>query len=120
MTDHAEERLAALEAEYHASLVSALKECAAGSWGLFGHNEHLDGRLKPSKWVGELADLARPINRERQRVGLGPFVLHERFESSRGPADANAPGEPKKAKAWLAELGEQVCHPPFRSFTTTA
>jgi hypothetical protein len=36
--------------------------------------------------------------------GDEPYPLHEEFEAARGPADANDPGEPKQAKAWLKRL----------------
>ena len=93
-------QLADLERDYRALLTEALVECAGGSWGLFGHNEHIH-ESRNSRGVGELRNLAQLINRLRERLGDGPFPLHEDFESSRGWADANAPGEPKQAEAWL-------------------
>jgi hypothetical protein len=35
-------RLDELEAEFKQSLIQVLKECAAGRWGLFGQNDHLE------------------------------------------------------------------------------
>ena len=92
-----------LEHDYRAVLSKALTDCAGGRWGLFGHNEHLHGYDSPSE-LDELRALARAINRLRSRVGEGPFPLHEEFEAIRGPADANAPGEPKQAEEWLARV----------------
>ena len=101
--DLAIDRLATLEAEYHAKLVSALRKCAAGKWRLLGHNEHLDQRPSKPEAVSELFDLSRKIDPQRERLGLRPFPLHE-FIASRGPVDANAPGEPKQAQRWLTRL----------------
>ncbi|RST31347.1 hypothetical protein HMF7854_11225 [Sphingomonas ginkgonis] len=92
-----------LEREYRIVLTTALSECAAGRWGLFGHNEHLHGYESP-KELGDLRALAQAINRFRARVGVGPFSLHDEFEAARGRADANAPGEPKQAEVWLLRV----------------
>ena len=100
------DRLTQLEAEYRSLLVGALRECAAGYWGLFGHNEHLSPRAKAPKVVEELADLAHVIDSVRLRLGQEPFPLHEQFQASRGRAGANSVGEPKQAQAWLVALGE--------------
>ena len=98
------ERLDELEREYQAVLTKALTECAAGRWGLFGHNEHLYPLGNPPELV-ELRELAQTIDRVRARIGEPPFPLHQEFEATRGRADANAPGEPKQAQAWLRRLG---------------
>lgn len=100
------DRLEALETDYRAKLVSGLRACAAGSWGLFGHNEHLLSARSIPPVVEELTDLGADIDRMRERLGLEPFSMHRRFLLARGPADANAPGELKQARAWLDELGE--------------
>ena len=99
LSDQAEE----LEREYRTLLTKALREWAGGLWGLFGHNEHRCGSGSPTE-LGELRALAQAINRLRARVGLGPFSLHDEFEAARGRAEANAPGEPKRAEAWLRGL----------------
>lgn len=96
-------QLADLEREYQADLINALTDCAGGRWGLFGHNEHLHASGIPGE-VAELRDLAQAINRLRSRLGLGPFPLNEELEAARGRVDANAPGEPKQAEAWLRRL----------------
>src|SRR5579859_4871928 len=93
-------RLAELEAEYRANLVRALRKCAGGQWGLFGHNEHLTLKAPLPDVVRGLIDLARDIDALRRRAGLEPFALHERFLVSRGRQSANAPGEPKQAQEW--------------------
>ena len=97
-----------LEAEYRLALVDALRKTAAGSWGLFGHNKD---RWTQEKWapvVTDLCDRGEEIDQIRDQLGLQPFALHEEFEASRGPVRSNAPGEPKQAKAWLQQLGEDV------------
>jgi hypothetical protein len=97
------DRLWALEHQYRALLEAALRDCAAGSWGLFGHNAHLPG-YRPPDALAELVDLADDIDALRSRLGERPFELHARFLQARGRLDANAPGEPKLAALWLAEL----------------
>ena len=92
-----------LEREYRAILTKALTDCAGGRWGLFGHNENLHACRSPAE-LDELRALAQAINRLRVRIGEGPFSLHEEFEEARGRADANDPGEPKQAEAWLQRL----------------
>ena len=96
------------EAEYLSALISALQRAAAGSWGLFGHNQD---RVAAAKWaptVEQLCDLGQEIDEMRADLGMEPFPLHEDFEASRGPVSSSAPGEPKQAKAWLARLGKPV------------
>jgi hypothetical protein len=105
-SDHLAGRLAALEEDYRSKLVGALRECASGKWGLFGHNDHLTPKAPVLSAVEELAELGRDIETIRTRLGLEPFPLHQRFWASRGRASPNAPGEPKQAQSWLAELGE--------------
>jgi hypothetical protein len=55
-------RIDELEAEYRPLLLKALRECAAGRWGLFGHNEHLGPKSEPPPTIGELTDLAQVID----------------------------------------------------------
>lgn len=93
-------RLAGLERDYNIVLEKALRDCAGGKWGLFGHNEHLHSHGIPAE-LGELRELADAIDRLRARLGEDPFPLHRAFEAARGRVGANAPGEPKQARAWL-------------------
>jgi hypothetical protein len=37
-----ERELAAAEADFRTKLLAALKTCAAGHWGLFAQNDHVD------------------------------------------------------------------------------
>ena len=96
------QQLDELEREYRSILEKALIDCAGGRWGLFGHNEHLD-EPSPTE-VRELQTVAKALNRLRAQIGEPPFSLHEEFEAARGRVDANAPGEPKQARAWLERL----------------
>lgn len=96
-------QLAELEREYVAVLTNALNVCAEGRWGLFGHNEHLHSYGAPAE-LAQLRELARAINGLRAATKDVPYPLHEEFEAARGPVDANHPGEPKQAKAWLKRL----------------
>jgi hypothetical protein len=67
------------------------------------NNEHLRSSDTPPE-LAELRELAQTINRLRARLGEVPFPLHQEFESARGRAEANDPGEPKQAQAWLQRL----------------
>ncbi len=96
------QQLKGLEREYQSVLEKALADCADGRWGLFGHNEHLQS--PPPAELSDLDALAQAVNRLRARMGEASFPLHEEFQAARGRADANAPGEPKQARAWLDRL----------------
>ena len=99
------EQIDELEREYRTVLTKALTDCASGRWGLFGQNEHLHSYASPAE-LGELRELAQAINRLRVRIGEKSYPLHEEFEAARGRAEANDPGEPKQAQAWLQRLSE--------------
>lgn len=97
-----------LEAEYRDVLVAALRKTAAGSWGLFGHNQDRWTRANWASVVTDLCDRGDEIDQMRDQLGLQPFALHAEFEASRGPVASNAPGEPKQAKAWLERLDKDI------------
>ena len=97
-------RRSELEVEYLAALVAALQACAAGSWGLFAHNQDRFARAKWAPVVDALCDMGRDIDLMRETLAMAPFALHHEFEASRGPVSSNAPGEPKQAAAWLTRL----------------
>jgi hypothetical protein len=109
---HSNERqLEALEASYRELLLSALRRCAKGKWGLFAHNERAALQLgaathsrqrDPS--VTQLLELGSQIERMRRRFGLEAFALHERLLRMRSSHDSNTPGEPKLAQRWLEEF----------------
>ncbi len=100
-------RRAELEAEYEEALVAALRKAAAGSWGLFDHNQNRQMRAAWAPVVTDLCDRGQEIDRLRDDLGLDSFALHDEFEASRGPVPATAPGEPKQAQAWLDRLAKR-------------
>ena len=105
-----ERQLRLLEEEFRVKLVSALKDCAAGMWGLFGQNEDTVGRELYERWYGsqgrELLELGEEIVAKRQAVGEpADFPLFTRFREYRAMRGANDPGERKLARRFLGELG---------------
>lgn len=98
----------ALEQDYAAAFVAALRRCAAGSWGLFDHNQDRHESRTWDATLTELRDLAEQVDRMRETLGLPGFAMHHEFEAARGPVASSAPGEPKQAKAWLARMGEPI------------
>jgi hypothetical protein len=107
-----ERELASLEEEFRRELVAALRDCAAGHWGVLGQNTppadlaHLD-RLYRSPAAERLLALGEEIEAVRRRLGLSePFGLLVRFLEMRDRRGANLPGEPRRAREWLMELGE--------------
>lgn len=106
MAKDAVDTTAALEREYRTKLIAALQDCAAGQWGLFGTQDHFNVEgLKFSEAARALLVLGEEICAIRARTGGDRFALHDEFVASRGRrSDANEPGEPKRAKAWLERL----------------
>ena len=97
-----------LEGEYRQHLIVALQNTAAGTWGLFDHQQDRSARAKVAPVIERLTDLAAEIDEQRELLGMEPFALHAEFLADRGRVKSNAVGEPKQAKAWLAKLGEAV------------
>ena len=97
-------RRAALEVEYREALIDALRATAAGSWGLFDHQQDRRTRATIAPVVDNLIELADAIDSHRDKLGLPPFALHEEFLASRGRVSSSAVGEPKQARAWLDRL----------------
>ena len=97
-----------LEAEYTEVLIAALRKTAAGSWGLFDHNQDKTSRAAWKAAVTDLCDRGREIDEMRETLGLEPYALHAEFEASRRPVSSTAPGEPKQARVWLDRLGKGV------------
>jgi hypothetical protein len=100
-----------LEDGYIALLTDALRECKGGTWGLFGANDTVYERAgyRKSKSPARTAVLeaGEEINRERESLGLDPYVWHERFLAfSRRTHRDNALGEPKLAAELAMELTE--------------
>lgn len=97
-----------LEAEYLETLIAALQVAAAGSWGLFDHNQDRWTRAKVAPVVENLCELGRTIDSLREQLSLEAFGLHQEFLASRGPVASSAVGEPKQAQAWLGKLGGRI------------
>ena len=100
-----EMRLVEIENEFHSLLVSCLRECSQGRWGLFGQNDYSDPDARYWGWTDakRLKKLALEIKSIRQESG----EINKRCErflelcSLRG---SNVPGEPKLAAEFLAEI----------------
>jgi hypothetical protein len=93
-----------LESEFCSLLPHVLGQCAAGRWGLFGQNDHLEAS-RYLRWseAERLKSMAREIRLIRQDCGQSnPLV--ERFLHYCSLRGSNVPGEPKLAQAFLAEV----------------
>ncbi|NWK96479.1 hypothetical protein DM806_12565 [Sphingobium lactosutens] len=97
-----------LEGEYRDALIAALRVTAGGRWGLFGHHKDKAAIARTAPTIAALTELADEIDAMRDTLGLEPFSLHEDFMAARGPAAADAVGEPKQALAWLERLDATV------------
>ena len=97
-----------LEGEYRDALVAALRVTAGGRWGLFGHLKDKAAIARTAPTIAALAELADEIDAMRDTLGLEPFALHREFMAARGPAAADAVGEPKQALAWLERMDRTV------------
>src|SRR5260370_30986224 len=97
-------RLPDLEAEFRLLLPPVLKQRAAGRWGLFGQNDHIE-ESKYLHWpeVDLLKTMAHEMRSIRQDFGhTNPLV--ERFLHYCSLRGANVPGEPKVARLFLDEV----------------
>jgi hypothetical protein len=103
-SDIRHQRLPDLESEFRLLLPPVLKECAAGRWSLFEHNDHIEVS-KYLYWpeADLLKSMAREIRSIRQDFGqTDPLV--ERFLHYCSLRGANVPGEPKLARLLLDEV----------------
>jgi len=103
-------RLEGLESEFRSLLPSALRECAAGRWGLFGQNDGADGS-KYLFWseAEQLKSMAGEIRSLRHDFGeSNPDV--ERFLHYCSLRGSNVPGEPRLAQSLLDELESGSIH----------
>ena len=98
------QRLDDLESDFRPLLISCLRECQNGRWGLFGQNDSAEAARYLHWEDGQhLKEIALQIRALRSEFGQ-PNPLVERFLhccSLRGP---NVSGEPKLAKALLDEI----------------
>jgi hypothetical protein len=100
-----EAQLRSLEEQFSSDLIAALRECAAGTWGLFGTNDLVIEMSRP-KIVDKLVEDADEIEALRRELGFTePFYPCQRFLEFRQMRGSNVPGEPKLAMQFLKELG---------------
>src|SRR5580704_8261514 len=102
-----EQKLDGLEDEFRPLLLACLRECAAGRYGLFGQ---IDGPeiARYYQWdeAEHLKKIALEIRVLRAEFGR-PNTLTERFLHYCSLRGCNVPGEPKLAKAFLAEISKR-------------
>jgi hypothetical protein len=110
--DKAEGELEHLENRFRERLIAALRACAAGQWGLFGQNDagyqrrlgRNAGRFISAE-ARELLELGEEIDALRTSLGFSDRnALYARLKSYRRLRPASAPGEPRLAQEFLAEL----------------
>ena len=100
-----DQRLEALEQEFAPLLIQCLKECADGRWGLFKQNRHHESaQFLAWREADRLKELADEIHNIRAEFGQ-PNEACERFIRCCGERGENLPGEPKRARKFLAFLG---------------
>ena len=99
-----ERQLDEMQSDFDTLLITVLKQCADGRWGLFGQNDGFDGsRYLHWAEAEALKDRAKQIRILREEFGE-PNPLVERFLHYCSLRGANVPGEPKLAKAFLEEI----------------
>jgi hypothetical protein len=100
-----ERRLTEIEVDFLALLLSCLRECAQGRYGLFGQNDHADPEGRYWGWpeAKRLKDMAQEIQFLRLEFGQTNETC-ERFIQLCSMHGSNVPGEPKLAAAFLADL----------------
>jgi hypothetical protein len=105
-----EAQLRSLEEQFSSDLVAALRECAAGTWGLFGQNDALAVempllRSAYMKTAEALIHDGEEIEELRRELGFNEaFNPYKRFVEFRKMRGSNVPGEPKLAVQFLMEL----------------
>jgi hypothetical protein len=102
--DRLDKNRLALEADYTAALIAALRTAAAGKWGLFDHTADRAARAAIAPVIAELAELGETIDKARETLFMPPFELQQEVLASRGPVGPEAVGEPKQARAWLERM----------------
>ena len=102
-------RLVEIESEFLPLLISCLRECAQGRWGLFGQNDAVDpeGRYWGGPETRRLKALAQEIRSLHLEFGTANEVSERflRLSSLRGP---NIPGEPRLAAEFLATIDAEA------------
>ena len=95
-------RLAQLETEFVEKLVTALRECAAGRWGVFGQNDRVFSVRSSGPELVALGEKIRELRAELGRLEV--FEPYQRFLHYRAMRGPNIPGEPKLATLLLQEI----------------
>ena len=99
-----EQRLDQLEGNFEPLLLSCLKECASGRYGLFGQNDAPGAaRYFPWEEAEQLQEIAIEIRDLRAEFGQ-PNARVDRFLHYCSLRGSNVPGEPKLAKEFLDEI----------------
>jgi hypothetical protein len=99
-----EQRLDELERDFRPLLLSCLRECASGRYGLFGQND-APGVARYFQWeeADQLKEIAIEIRDLRAEFGQ-PNAEVDRFLHNCSLRGSNVPGEPKLAKTFLDEI----------------
>jgi hypothetical protein len=102
-----EARLVDIGNEFRPLLISCLKECAAGRWGLFGQNDHVEHYERYWGWpeAKRLKDLAQEFRSIQAESGQTDETC-ERFLQLCSLRGSNVPGEPKLAAEFLADIDQ--------------
>jgi len=102
-----EERLVEIQNEFRPLLISCLKQCAGGRWGLFGQNDQVDHYGRYSGWpeAKHLKDLAQEFRAIQIEFGQTDENC-ERFLRLCTLRGSNVPGEPKLATEFLADIDQ--------------
>jgi hypothetical protein len=102
-----EMRLIEIESEFRPLLLSCLRECAQGRWGLFGQNDYADPEGRYWGWpeAKRLKYLAQEIKSIRQEFGQTNGSC-ERFLQLCSLRGSNVPGEPKLAAEFLSNIDQ--------------
>jgi hypothetical protein len=99
--------LARLETEYKEALLSALRECANGKWGLFGQYKGSLAERFRSESVRKLDEIGKRWKHLAVELGYSePLRLMKLLEDHRGESGGNNLGEPRLAQKMLIEISE--------------
>lgn len=112
--DIQQRRLESLESEFRSLLPRVLKECAAGRWGLFVHNDGDGGKYLFWPEADQLKTMAIEIRLIRESFGESNSDVERflRYCSLRG---SNLPGEPRLAQSLLDEVESSLSGRPSNS-----
>jgi hypothetical protein len=100
-------KLNEIEGEFRTLLLTCLRECAHGRYGLFGQNDHIDPEGRYWNWpeARRLKELAHEIKSLRLDFGQ-PNENCERYLQLCSLRGSNVPGEPRLAALLLDEIDQ--------------